>query len=185
MSVEIETDRLTLTPLTQADVPAVARILGDARVARMLRVIPHPFPPEDAAAYVARLGSGAGVERAWGVRLRDDPALIGVISAKFPATSETPRIGYYLDPAFWGRGIMSETVAALVARLIDEGAPAVEAGVFDDNPASRALLERLGFAFAPAADAWCVGRGAHVPYAYGRVTAGGFRAARAHARTSA
>ncbi|PKP62443.1 MAG: GNAT family N-acetyltransferase, partial [Alphaproteobacteria bacterium HGW-Alphaproteobacteria-8] len=40
----IETPTLTLRPLTGTDADAVQRILGDARVARMLRVAPHPLP---------------------------------------------------------------------------------------------------------------------------------------------
>jgi RimJ/RimL family protein N-acetyltransferase len=174
----IETQRLTLAPLAPQDAPEVARLLGDTRVAWMLKVIPHPFPPEDATAYIARLGAGAGPERAWAIRLRDDPRLIGAISAKYPATGETPRIGYWLDPAVWGRGIMSEAAETLTTHLLALGAPAVEAGVFVDNPASRRVLEKIGFAFAPAPDAWSVARGRHVPYALGRATPESFAASR-------
>jgi RimJ/RimL family protein N-acetyltransferase len=178
MTDAIQTARLTLAPMRPADAPAVARLLGDARVARMLKVVPHPFPPEDAVAYIARLNAGPGVERAWAIRLKDDPQVIGAISAKYPATGEVPRIGYWLAPAFWGRGLMSEAAEALVDRLFADGAPAVEVGAFRDNPASRRVAENIGFAFAPAPDAWSVARGESVPYDLGRATPEGFAAAR-------
>ncbi len=146
----IETPTLTLRPLTHADASAVARILGDARVAHMLRTVPHPLPEGTAERYIERLGGGVAPERALAIRGKGEAALRGVVSVRFFADSDGARLGFWLDPAWWGKGVMSEAVAAVTDALFEDGAPWIEAGVFDDNPASRRILERLGFDFAAA-----------------------------------
>ena len=58
-----------------------------------------------------------------------------------------PRLGYWIGRPFWGRGYGTEAVALLVDHAFERHAGRhVGAGVFDDNPASRRVLEKLGFA---------------------------------------
>jgi RimJ/RimL family protein N-acetyltransferase len=180
MRQTIDTPRLRLTPLTEADAPAIERGVGDARVARMLRVIPHPLPADFAAPWIARLGQGVAPEWAWGLRLREGGDLIGVISFRYGEGADEPRLGYWLAVEHWGRGLMSEAVGAVVAALFEDGAPAVVANVFADNAASRRILERLGFVFDAAPDVWNEARQAHVPYAQGRLARAVWTARRLH-----
>jgi len=152
MRESIETETLTLRPLTQADAGEVARILGDARVARSLRVVPHPLPEGVAEAWIARLGGGVAPERAFAIRGKGETALRGVVTAKFFADSDGARIGFWLDPAWQGKGVMSEAAAGVTAALFAGGAPWLAAEVHADNPAARRVLEKLGFAFDDAGD---------------------------------
>lgn len=181
----IETPRLRLTPLTEADAPAIEHGVGDLRVARMLRVMPHPLPAGTALPWIARLGQGVAPEWAWGMRLRKGGALIGVISFRFGEGSDEPRLGYWLAVEHWGRGLMSEAIAAIVDALFEDGAPAIVACVFTDNPASHRILEKLGFVFGEAPDTWNEARGAYVPYAQGRLTRAGRDATRLHGARAA
>lgn len=148
----IETETLTLRPLTQADAGAVARILGDARVAKGLRIVPHPLPEGAAEAWIARLGGGVAPERAFAIRGKGDAALRGVVTAKFFADSDGARIGFWLDPAWWGKGAMTEAAAGVTEALFADGAPWMAAEVHADNPAARRVLEKLGFVFDTQAD---------------------------------
>jgi RimJ/RimL family protein N-acetyltransferase len=55
-------------------------------------------------------------------------------------------VGYYVLPDYWGNGYASEAAQLLVAYAFDElNAHRVEASVQADNPASKRVLEKLGF----------------------------------------
>lgn len=63
------------------------------------------------------------------------------------ARSRTAGVGYYVLPEHQGNGYTSETARLLVTYAFDElNAHRVEATVQDDNPASKRVLEKLGFA---------------------------------------
>lgn len=159
----LSTPDLDLRPVTPADAPAMAAHLSDARVSRMLRVIPHPLPDGFVDGYVARLDFDRGPEHVWAIRLRGDTGLIGVVAAV--RDGDAARLGYWLAPAHWGRGLMGQAVGAVVAALFEGGVASLKAGVFADNAASRRLLQRQGFVFSDAPAVWNAARGADVPYA--------------------
>ena len=58
----------------------------------------------------------------------------------------TAEVGYWLAEDFWGRGIMSETVAAFT-NFCFENFPLrrIYAEPFSNNPASARVLEKTGF----------------------------------------
>ena len=56
-------------------------------------------------------------------------------------------IGYFLDPALWGRGLMTEALSAFLPEVFDRfPVNRIVADHFEDNPASGAVLRKLGFA---------------------------------------
>jgi ribosomal-protein-alanine N-acetyltransferase len=60
----------------------------------------------------------------------------------------TATLGYWLGEKFWGRGIVTEAVAAL-SDFWFENFPLrrISAEVFANNPASARVLEKAGFVF--------------------------------------
>jgi len=57
-------------------------------------------------------------------------------------------IGYELDPAFWGRGFMTEAVRAVVACGHQQfKLNRIEAWTLPGNPASDRVLEKSGFRY--------------------------------------
>ncbi|MGL1446965.1 GNAT family N-acetyltransferase, partial [Vibrio parahaemolyticus] len=53
---------------------------------------------------------------AWAIERRDEPGLIGCIRFNYIARpSFVGGIGYELHPRFWGQGLMTEAVQAIVA----------------------------------------------------------------------
>ena len=60
----------------------------------------------------------------------------------------TASLGYWLGEEFWGRGIMTEAVAAFTDFCF-ENFPLrrIYAEVFANNPASARVLEKTGFIF--------------------------------------
>ncbi len=85
----------------------------------------------------------------WGMALRGQRELIG--SLGFYRWVEEPlpeaEVGYDLDPEWWGRGLMTEALGAVLAFGFEwMGLERVQALVMTHNQRSCRLLERLGFA---------------------------------------
>ncbi|WAI02192.1 GNAT family N-acetyltransferase [Methanogenium organophilum] len=58
----------------------------------------------------------------------------------------TAEIGYWLGEPFWGRGIMTDAIAAVVpVAFVRLDIVRIQAGVFANNPASMRVLEKCGF----------------------------------------
>ena len=53
-------------------------------------------------------------------------------------------IGYFVDPAHWNQGYATEAFAAAIRELFRMGYRAVTAGYFEENPASRRVMEKCG-----------------------------------------
>jgi [ribosomal protein S5]-alanine N-acetyltransferase len=84
--------------------------------------------------------------RAWAITLRDgDDRAIGTVASYEKRQGKVTEIGYMLGRAFWGRGIVTEAVTALVDLLFAEGQRRVFADTDPDNIASIRVAERLGF----------------------------------------
>ncbi len=120
-----------------ADNPAVARFLRDR--------FPSPYRREDAERFLA--GSVAGdVELAWAIEVAGEPAGgIGLIPGadieRFSA-----ELGYWLGEPFWGQGIATAAVLAVVAHGFRElDLLRVWAITFVANPASARVLAKAGF----------------------------------------
>ena len=139
--LEILTDRLRLAPLDiERDWRDIARIGGDPLVARMTNSHRSPWPEADVRATMAdcqwrgRLGFRLGV---W-----FEGKLIGAVGL----WDDPVETGYFLDPAFWGRGLATEAMAAFLPQMIQRfELTEVMADHCSDNPASGAVLRKLGF----------------------------------------
>ena len=139
--LEIRTDRLRLAPLdTERDWRDIARIGGDPLVAPMTNSHLSPWPEAEVRATLddsqwrGCLGFRLGI---W-----FDGKLIGAVGI----WEDPVEAGYFLDPAYWGRGIASEAMAAFLPLMIARfGLSEVFADHCTDNPASGAVLRKLGF----------------------------------------
>lgn len=139
--LEIQTEHLRLAPLDiERDWRDIARIGGDPRVARMTSSHRSPWSETDVRAFLAdcqwqgkpgfRLGVWFQGQLIGAVGIWDNPA----------------EIGYFLDPAFWGRGFATEAMAAFLPQMMARfGMSEVIADHCTDNPASGAVLRKLGF----------------------------------------
>jgi len=157
--VPILTPRLVLRAMTGADVPRFHALVTKAEVARMLFLFHPGWTLEEARAFLAgwawsgglrfRLSiEEAGEWRGW-IGVSDDPE---------------PEIFYALTAEAAGRGLAREAVAAFTRFLFDRfDVPALRAGVFFDNPASKKLLRACGFEEIGVEDHPSRGRDAPAP----------------------
>ncbi len=165
LAPRIDAGRLTLRPPRPSDAGPIALYLGDARVARMLTTIPHPYPPGAAEALIerARAGRRSGPLYVMDASGADGPELVGLV---FVNRGEGPGVfslGYCVGPPFWNTGYATEAVGAVAASLFEAGAEALTAVVFLDNDVSARVLERVGFVEAGEGEAFCNARGHVAP----------------------
>lgn len=142
----IETERLVLRGLTEADFEEARAILGDAEV---MYAWEHGFSDEETKAWIAeniaryrRDGFSylAAEERAGGALA----GFIGPLAENVNGERRTG-VGYILGKNFWGRGYATEGAAACVDYAFDQlGAEEVIAEIRPENSASRRVAERLG-----------------------------------------
>jgi [ribosomal protein S5]-alanine N-acetyltransferase len=147
---QLETERLLLRELRSADAAAMRRYLSDPEVTRYLAT---QSPRLEETEYllnflISLFEKGEGFR--WGIILKSGEAageIIGTcgyhawIKDHFRA-----EIGYELARDYWGQGITSEAIKALLAFGFEEMAlNRVEAMGLDGNRASAGFLEKLGF----------------------------------------
>jgi ribosomal-protein-alanine N-acetyltransferase len=89
----------------------------------------------------------------WALERREDDRLVGFVQATVPISRSYANIAYVLGRAFWGRGVATDAVAAMLELLRAElHVRTARASVDSRNLPSVKLLERLGFRIEDATD---------------------------------
>jgi RimJ/RimL family protein N-acetyltransferase len=142
MTVEpIETPRLILRPIVEADWPAILSYMGDPIVTAWL---PEGRFEEDAARAFARKQAGRHPE-AIAARLKDTGQMIGHMVFRPWTAPQTFEIGWVLARAHQRRGYATEAARALLAHAFGPlGAHRVIATCQPENTASWRVMETLG-----------------------------------------
>ena len=146
----LQTPRLVLRPLRTKDAPVIQRRFPKWEIVRWLDAgnVPWPYPPDGAATYVAMaLGEMArGAKAHWALVPRKGTAdLIGVISLWPDDGSGRGQRGFWLDPDFQGRGLMSEAADAVTDYAFRRlGWPSLCLTNAQGNQASRRIKEKQG-----------------------------------------
>jgi [ribosomal protein S5]-alanine N-acetyltransferase len=141
MPETLTTTRLRLRAPVAADAQRIATFIGDWDVAKMLSSPPYPYREADALSWIATLTSETSATYA----LVHANGVIGVVGIE-QRHNGVAELGYWLAKPFWGRGLMTEAARAVVkaARACAPDAP-LSCGHFDDNGASKRVIEKLGF----------------------------------------
>ena len=150
-------DGLALRPFTDADVPALAAVGGEAEHWEFAHA---PGDEDDARAYVARLWERRvqGTDLTWAVvgaegtdvagELLGAVNLLGLADRHFPDTAE---VGYWVNPAHRGQGVVGralDLVLPFVVKPVAQGGLGrhrVVATTHEHNVASQHVLRRAGF----------------------------------------
>ena len=79
-------------------------------------------------------------------RRDEDGRLVGGIGLHNVGWSEHVEVGYWLGHPFWGQGYASEMLSSVLElAFVQAGFHRVEAGIYEGNRRSAALLQRHGF----------------------------------------
>ncbi|MBV9246572.1 MAG: GNAT family N-acetyltransferase [Methylobacteriaceae bacterium] len=146
----LETRRMWLRWPHLADAVEIAHLAGDRAIAEMTGTIPHPYRDGDAVRYVERTRARNAGGRNLGLQMafKGKPnATIGAIGVDFDR-GDAPTLGYWVGQPFWGRGLATEAVQALIDFVFTfTEAREVAAIARVINPPSRRVLEKCGFAY--------------------------------------
>src|SRR5690349_17909172 len=144
----LKTERLILRPLVPEDAEAMHWLVNDWEVTRNLATVPFPYPRELADDWIQStrrsLAEGRAYQLAITGREGDDEILVGVVGLRI--AERTGRLGYWVGRRFWGHGVATEAAGRLSRwAFANLDLDRLEAGVIIDNPASAAVLRRIGF----------------------------------------
>ncbi|MEX6508812.1 GNAT family N-acetyltransferase [Jiella sp. M17.18] len=144
LTCALVTPRLRLRPVQAGDAGAIATLINDRDLARMLARVPWPYRFEDAEAFIADHGE----EIVFAICLKASGDLTGICSLKPTTDRRRAEIGYWVGRPFWGNGYATEAAQA----VIDYGFTALDLQAIDAscrviNEASRKVIWKCGFRF--------------------------------------
>jgi [ribosomal protein S5]-alanine N-acetyltransferase len=149
---EIRTERLLLRRAHEDDLEAMHAVLSDPVAMRYWSSLPHQALDETRewlASMIADTPEG-----------REDFVVLcdGRVIGK-AGCYRLPEIGYILHRDYWGRGLATEALTAVIARVFERHPiPAIKADIDPRNTASIRLLQRLGFReTGRASRTWLIG----------------------------
>jgi len=150
------TERLVVTVPEPEDAPALYTLVGQADREAIVRTLlwEGPDSRDDVTRWIERCRHEPFEPFGFHWVLRDRTgALSGASGTPLGSIGTRPRetpgradLGYWLGRPYWGRGLMAEAIAAVVALDFDTlGMAKIEADVFTFNARGQALLEKVGF----------------------------------------
>lgn len=132
----IATQRLTLRAMRPAMLEALHGIMSDWEVVR--RTGNWPWPPD--RGFAASRCRPMTPEVGFVGMIHREEIAVGWMALRHGD------LGYAVARAQWGRGYATEMARAAIAHAFATyDRPEITADVFDDNPASVRVLEKLGF----------------------------------------
>lgn len=147
---ELTTERLHLRQMQGDDAEALFSILSDTQVMEFYGHEPHQSLDETREMIrqtQARYASRESLR--WCITLRDEARAIGTCGFHhFDEDFQRAETGYILDRAYWGKGIMTEAMSAILTYGFTEmELHRIEAIIDIANEQSKALLLKLGFTY--------------------------------------
>lgn len=144
----LQTERLVLRQITESDGEATFRIFADDRVTEYYAW--DTFTSVEQGHELAAKTAGQFRSREalrWGLVLPESPEIIGTCGyTQWNQDHRYAILGYDLARPYWGQGLMSEAVAAVMQLGFERmSLHRVQATVMAGNAASIRLLERAGF----------------------------------------
>jgi RimJ/RimL family protein N-acetyltransferase len=151
----IETQRLILEVPAESDAPTLFDLVGGEDRLEVTAGLLWDGPDEVSEtlgfirqAQTERYGD-SGFH--WAIRDRtgtislSSGSALGMISARPSGEAGRGDVGYWLGKPYWGQGLMSEALAAVLDLCFGElGQVKVEAEIFTNNARSKRLVENLG-----------------------------------------
>ncbi len=145
---ELVTARFILRPPRPRDAEAIHRLINDWGIVRMLAQLPFPYPRPLADSWIASTveQAAAGQAHHFVITARRDDAVLGCVGVQIEAGARIADLGYWIARSHWGRGVASEAAGRIAHWALSErGLDRLTAQVATDNPASAAVLRRIGF----------------------------------------
>lgn len=147
---EINTSRLKLRELRLSDVESFYEFAKDLRVSKYMNWVPHSYVRDSINSIGKSISSyGEGKYYRWGIALKDNDALIGIIQLlSFDEKRNSCSFAYMLNYDYWGNGYGTEALSAVIRFAFENmSVDAIEAEIYSDNIASAKVLEKCGMVY--------------------------------------
>jgi len=142
-SFVLDTERLTLSPFTEADIPELVPLIGAREVAANTLRIPHPYEEKHAREFLASVAKENELRLA--IRQRSDGRLCGGIGLHPDMQYLRAELGYWIGVPFWGLGFATEAARAVVRHGFEQfKLNRIFAAHFKGNEASGNVLRKIG-----------------------------------------
>lgn len=139
------TERLLLRPGFAEDAPELARAIGEEAIVRNLATAPWPYGEDDAQMFLEMERDPLHPQLLMIMRTAGRPQIVGGIGYGPRGNSDALELGYWVARPYWGLGLATEAGRAVLSMARANGVRRLHAGHFADNPASGAVLRKLGF----------------------------------------
>lgn len=154
----VRTERLFLRPGWPEDLEELLTLLGDESIVRSIGVAPLPTSVSELRDYLAR--PRESLMPHFFINLREDGAARVIGGIGLARSGAEVELGYWIAPAYRGRGYAAEAVRAVLGHARILGHRRIVAAHFAENAASARVLEQAGFVATGAVSARpSVGRG--------------------------
>jgi ribosomal-protein-alanine N-acetyltransferase len=141
------TPRLLLRAFGLADVPHLVALANNYEVAKNTLNIPHPYHEEDARRWVHITDENCQQQTgyAFALELRATGEFIGGMGLTLERRFDRAEVGYWLGPPYWGQGLASEALAAVLRFGFEElKLNKIYATHIAENPASGRVMLKNG-----------------------------------------
>jgi RimJ/RimL family protein N-acetyltransferase len=157
----LRTERLFLRPAWLEDAPELARAIGQEPVVRMLARVPWPYREEHARAWIG-MSKDPRLPTALITLPEENGRIVGGCGLHEDELAGI-EVGYWIEPACWGRGYATEALRGVLSYARTIGHRRIFSRHAADNPASGRVLRKAGFRPTGRALAFhSLGRGARV-----------------------
>lgn len=148
---ELYTERLILNRPTLHDLEDfLFHINSTEDYSKNLFNISFPFTPEQAEKWLERcdLGIDTGASLRFAVREKEAGKLIGTLGLHLNREHQKAELGYWLGKDFWGKGYLTEALAAILKFGFEElNLNKIYATHFLYNPGSGRVMQKAGMKF--------------------------------------
>lgn len=146
MEIRSKQENFRLREWKLTDIDSLAKHINNVKIWNNVRDgLPYPYTMLDADKYIRMVQAQPYVQNFAIEVVGEVVGGVGIV----PLTDVerlSAEVGYWLGEDYWGRGIMGEAVALLVDYVFREtGIIRLFASVYEYNPASMKVLEKVGF----------------------------------------
>ena len=152
MRIFIENDRLSIRELADRDLEVLKAMRNDMRIYRYEPTILAELSgtPEEALKTIQSMDLNENRQCILGIYEKSDPDILTGLAElyDYKPSGKVISVGYRLRPEYWGKGLATECVRALLDYIRDNTeVTLVTAHVIPDNKASARVLLKNGFEY--------------------------------------
>jgi len=143
----IDTERLILRPLTQADAAVVQFLAGDKAIASTTLNIPHPYKQGQAMKWIKDLKGDIadGKSVVFAITENNNGNLLGTVGLLINKEHDRAEMGYWIGKDYWGKGYCTEAAVAVLEYGFEGlGLNRIFANHFKGNNASGRVMQKIG-----------------------------------------